>query len=207
MKRPYLQYSVPSLEVVIDERGWLPTFNRVFYELPFPEFPFKFPGPGFFIANGWSNGEGTFNQKIRIMQPDKEKVLSDSGSKAFELKNAESSFVGVNFFKDVVFEKPGLYWIQVLLNEDLVMEYPLIVRLRDGAEGKTKETPAIAEKPAEPKKQEAAPAISTPIKQAEAAPAISTPIKKVEDVGIIAPKEPGIKLGPSDDMGIIAPGG
>lgn len=187
MKRPFLQYSVPSLEVFIDERGWAPSFNRIFYELPFPEFPFKFPGKGFFIANGWCNGEGTFTQKMKILTPNKEKVLIDSGSKTFELKNPDTPFVGVNFFQDVVFEKPGLYWIQVFLNEELVLEYPMIVRMRDTGEEKAKEpVSAIAEKPPEPKKEVAA------------APDISTTIK--QEIS-----EPGIKLGPVDDMGIIAP--
>ena len=176
MKRPYLQYSVPSLEVFIDERGWLPSFNRIFYELPFPEFPFKFPGKGFFVANGWSNGEGTFTQKIKILGPDHQTVIVDSGSKTFELKNADIAFVGVNFLQEVQFEKPGIYWIQVLLNEELLLEYPMTVRLREGAEdkGKAAAPAAVAEKTSAPAAAASAAPAAPAAPTAHAAPAAPT---------------------------------
>jgi hypothetical protein len=149
MKRPSLQFSVPCLAVVEDEKG-PPSFNRIFYELPFPEFPFRFPKPGFFIANGWCNGQGSFAQSMKIMHPEKDKPLIGTGKQPFELKEIETPFMAINLFQDVVFEKPGTYWIQIFLNDEMAVEYPLVVRQAD-MQGQKAAAPAAAEKPAQPK--------------------------------------------------------
>jgi hypothetical protein len=151
MKRPSLQFSVPCLAVVEDEKG-PPSFNRIFYELPFPEFPFRFPKPGFFIANGWCNGQGNFVQSMKILYPERDRQLIGTGKQPFDLKEIETPFMAINLFQDVVFEKPGTYWIQILLNDELAVEYPLVVRQADMQGQKAAAAPAAAaEKPPQPK--------------------------------------------------------
>ncbi|MCL5036734.1 MAG: hypothetical protein M1269_06390 [Chloroflexi bacterium] len=125
MKKPSLQFSIPCLGVTEDEGP--PSFNRIFYELPFPEFPFTFPGPGFFICNGWCNGEGEFVQGMKLLKPDKS-VLVETGPQPFKLTETETPFMAINLFQQIVFEKPGTYYIQILLNDELTLEYPLSVR-------------------------------------------------------------------------------
>ena len=125
MKKPSLQFSIPCLGVTEDEGP--PSFNRIFYELPFPEFPFTFPGPGFFICNGWCNGEGEFNQKMKLIKPDKS-VLVETGDQPFKLAEVETPFMAINLFQQIVFEVEGTYWIQIFLDDELALEYPLVVR-------------------------------------------------------------------------------
>lgn len=124
--KPSLQFSIPCLEV--KEDGGPPSFLRVFYELPFPAFPFKFPAPGFFIANGWCNGKGDFIQSMKLLKPDKKSILIQTGDQPFTLKEAGTPFMAVNLLAEVEFQTDGTYWIQVSLNNELKLEYPLVVR-------------------------------------------------------------------------------
>jgi hypothetical protein len=120
---PALQFSVPCLEVV-DQEGKPPSFNYLFYELPLPEFPFKVD---FYVANGWCNGKGKFVQSMSILKPDKTTMV-ETGDQPFELKEAITPFMAVNFFQGIVFEQPGTYWFRVNLAGRKVLEYPLTVR-------------------------------------------------------------------------------
>lgn len=128
--RPKLQFTVPCLNVN-DSKG-PPTFEYIFYELPFPEFPFQFPeGQGFFVANGWCNGKGDHKQRMKILDPSKQKTLVDTTDQPFTLKSNEEPFMAVNFISGMRFEGPGVYWIQVLLDDQVAVEYPLTVRKVD----------------------------------------------------------------------------
>ncbi|MBM3463804.1 MAG: hypothetical protein FJX76_17035 [Armatimonadetes bacterium] len=131
--RPRLQFSVPCLQVE-DEKG-PPSFKYVFYEMPFPEFPFAFPeGQGFFVANGWCNGLGAHVQRMKILDSSK-KDLVDTGDQPFNLKKAEEPFMAVNFISGMKFDGPGVYWIQIYLDNQLALEYPLPIRNADPQPG------------------------------------------------------------------------
>lgn len=125
-KNPSLQFSVPCLEVD-DQDQKPPTFKYLFYELPFPEFPFK---ASFFIANGWCSGQGNYHQSMKLLKPDGS-MLVETGQQAVDLQDPNVPFMAVNFFKDLPFEGPGVYKIQVFLGNEKVLEYPLTVRKVD----------------------------------------------------------------------------
>ncbi|HEY3997684.1 MAG TPA: hypothetical protein VGO93_02385 [Candidatus Xenobia bacterium] len=137
-RRPALQFSIPCLEV--NEEKGPPSFNYIFYELPFPQFPFKFPdNAGFFIANGWCNGLGEYKQRMRIYGPRPqgqslldEAPLVDTGEQPFSLKERETPFMAINFIQGMEFKAPGTYRIQVLLNDEVALEYPMVVRQAQG---------------------------------------------------------------------------
>lgn len=135
--KPSLQFSIPCLQVV-EEQG-PPSFNYIFYELPFPKFPFppqspedpdseKYRNWQFFVANGWCSGQGDFVQSMRIVLPDKKTVLVSTGDQPFSLKDMETPFMAVNLFQGVIFREPGTHWVQVLLDGNVVLEYPLVIR-------------------------------------------------------------------------------
>ena len=128
--KPRLQFSIPCLQV--DEEKGPPSFMYVFYEIPLPEFPFRFPqGQGFYIANGWCSGTGGHAQRIRILGPDKNEIV-DTKDQPFTLKSTEEPFMAVNYIQEMPFEKPGVYTVQVLLDGQTVLEYPLPVRKAEG---------------------------------------------------------------------------
>lgn len=199
MKKPSLQFSVPCLAVTEDDKG-PPSFNRIFYELPFPEFPFRFPKPGFFIANGWCNGQGNFVQSMKVLTPEK-KTLIETGNQPFELKEIETPFMAINLFQDIPFEKPGTYWIQIFLDGEIAVEYAMVVRLAEGAQ----KSPPREAQASEPQK---APSAAAPNAPPAAAPK-ATPAAAEK----AAPPKPPAKtatgkpktLSAIDDMGNIAP--
>ena len=121
--KPSLQFSVPCLNVK-DPSDQPPSFEYLFYELPLPEFPFK---ASFYIANGWCSGQGTHQQSMKILKPDGT-VLVETGLQEVALANANTPFMAVNYFPDLVFEGEGVYKVEVYLSNSKVLTYPLTVR-------------------------------------------------------------------------------
>jgi hypothetical protein len=120
MKKPVLQFSIPCLEIETEDKP--PVFSYVFYELPFPNAPVSF-----YIANGWSNGEGSFTQEIKLIKPSGNLLVS-TGKQDFELKSFNIPQLMVNLFRDMMFDEFGDYKVEVYLNDEKVIEYPLSVR-------------------------------------------------------------------------------
>lgn len=119
-KKPVLQFSIPCLELETEDKP--PIFSYVFYELPYPNAPVSF-----YIANGWSNGQGKFEQEIVIKKPSGQKLIS-TGKQDFELKQLNTPQLMVNFFKDIQFDEFGDYTVEIYLNDEKIMDYILIVR-------------------------------------------------------------------------------
>jgi hypothetical protein len=127
-REPSLQFSVMCLEV--SEEAGPPTFRHLFYELPLPNFPFQMPQ--FYVANGWANGCGSFQQSVKILAPDKMKTIVETGEQSFVLGDPYTPFMSITAFNDLQFAEPGIYWVRVSLNEKIFLEYPLPVRRADG---------------------------------------------------------------------------
>ncbi|MFN4219372.1 MAG: DUF6941 family protein [bacterium] len=119
-KKPVLQFSIPCLELETEDKP--PVFSYVFYELPYPNSPISF-----YIANGWSNGEGSFTQEIVIKKPSGDKLVS-TGKQDFELKQKNIPQLMVNYFKDMQFDEFGDYTVEIYLDEEKVMEYIIVIR-------------------------------------------------------------------------------
>lgn len=122
---PSLQFSVPCLEVVEDEKK-PPCFNYLFYELPLPSLPYEV---SFYVANGWCNGKGQYIQKMQIVKPDKITPLVQTGDQKFELTDANTPFMAVNFFQQIAFPEAGTYYFRIFLGDRKVLEYPMTIRL------------------------------------------------------------------------------
>ncbi|MBQ7568504.1 hypothetical protein IJT17_06850 [bacterium] len=120
--KPSLQFSVPCLD--IDAEGPGPqSFQKVFYELPIgAEFPYKLSY--FYIANGWCSGRGRYSQTLKILNPDGTALLN-TGEQLIELDSLEKPFMIANRLQDLVFQAPGTYKVQIFLDGELVLEYPL----------------------------------------------------------------------------------
>jgi len=126
---PVLQFSVTCLDLLEPEKG-PPTFQYLFYELPLPALPFRMER--FYIINCWINGHGQFRQSIRIVDTTKTKKLLDTGPQEFALGDPFTPWMAINQVVEFTFAEAGSYWIQTFLNEILVREYPLTVRLTAG---------------------------------------------------------------------------
>lgn len=79
----------------------------------------------FAVVSHW-RGEGNHSTEVRIMSPDKEKLVVTSQPTGIEL--TPGGFTdNVSFFVNVVFPTAGTYWVQTLANKELLEEFPLIV--------------------------------------------------------------------------------
>jgi hypothetical protein len=77
------------------------------------------------VVNRWCCGLGTFQQKSRIVRPDGCTLVIEGQDVAVTLPDAEANATSIEFFLNVRFETEGTYWIEVLLDGDLKLRYPL----------------------------------------------------------------------------------
>ena len=76
----------------------------------------------------WSSGIGQFEQVTRLIAPDEETVLATATTQ-FQLGNEESHTTNVNIFGGLQFKEQGAHHIEILLDGELKLHYPLRVVL------------------------------------------------------------------------------
>jgi hypothetical protein len=121
---PDLQMSVLCDDVRQERTGKFILIG-LFDVIGLPQFPAVFPR--MCIVNRWCSGQGTFREKTRIVGPDNGVVVAEGQGIAVQLPNTESTATNVEFFMNLKFDKEGVYWIEVLIDEDLKIRYPLRV--------------------------------------------------------------------------------
>lgn len=89
------------------------------------QFPLVFPR--ICAVTRWCGGEGVFQQTTRLLKPDQTTVLVKGQSIPVRLQNAEATATNVEVFINTGFEHPGVYWVEILLDNDLKLRYPLRV--------------------------------------------------------------------------------
>ncbi len=77
----------------------------------------------FAVVNHWQ-GEGSHQTEVRIVSPDKTKVIVTSQPTQIELVTGGFTD-NVSFFVNVVFSTSGTYWVQTFANTVLLEELPL----------------------------------------------------------------------------------
>ena len=80
----------------------------------------------FCIWTRWTNGLGAFQQTTRLLDPN-EKRLIDDISINVELKHLEAHATNVHMLAGVQFSEFGVHHIEILMNDALVIRYPLAV--------------------------------------------------------------------------------
>jgi uncharacterized protein DUF6941 len=74
----------------------------------------------------WCSGVGRFRQNARILGVDDQQVLAESQID-FELKELEGHVTNVNLFTGVQFQQYGLHHVEIMLDQELRLRYPLPV--------------------------------------------------------------------------------
>lgn len=74
----------------------------------------------------WCTGTGSYKQVTRVVCPDEETVLT-TASTDFVLNDENGHVTNVNVFGGVEFQQGGTYHIEILLDEQLKLRYPLRV--------------------------------------------------------------------------------
>ena len=89
--------------------------------------------PRICLVNRWCAGTGSFTQKSRIMAPDGTTVVSEGQPVKIQLSNDQQVATTVEVFLNLAFHQEGTHWVEILLDQQLRMRYPLHVRrLRQG---------------------------------------------------------------------------
>ena len=84
------------------------------------------------VVNRWCCGSGRFHQHSRILQPDGNTVMIEGKDVEIRLPDSEATATSVEIFMNVKFDTEGTYWIEILLDNDLKLRYPLKAALVQG---------------------------------------------------------------------------
>ena len=128
--KPNLQFSVVCDDVRREDNGKFMLLG-LFEAINAPKFPATHAT--LFVANRWCKGEGAYTQKIRIVNSNDKKMVFQTEDQPFELKDINMHHTMISRFNNLVFPAPGKYWVEILLNGELFLNYPIML-----AQGKAK---------------------------------------------------------------------
>lgn len=78
------------------------------------------------VFNRWTAGVGQFTESVRIVAPDQSTVLRKSEVK-FALQDPAHHATNLSVLAQVEFKTPGIYWVEVLVDDVMKLRYPLPV--------------------------------------------------------------------------------
>ena len=123
--KPNLQFSVLCDDVRREDNGKFMLLG-LFEAINSVKFPATHGA--MFVANRWCKGEGEFTQKIRILSAEDKSAVFQTDDQPFTLQDIDSHHTLISKFNNLVFQKPGKYWVEVLLDNELELNYPLILK-------------------------------------------------------------------------------
>jgi hypothetical protein len=81
------------------------------------------------IWSRWCSGSGKFRQKSRIIGVDEQQVLAQAEVE-FELREMEGQATNAHFFGGVQFQQFGMHHVEIFLENELRLRFPLpVVRI------------------------------------------------------------------------------
>lgn len=128
--RPNLQLSVLCDDVRREDNGKFILIG-LFEAITAKIFPATHPA--LFVVNRWCKGQGSFLQKMKIVNSRDKTIVFQTNEQAFELTDIDGHHTLISKINNLVFATPGKYWVEVSLDGDLVLNYPLI--LKEAKEG------------------------------------------------------------------------
>lgn len=128
--RPNLQLSVLCDDVRREDNGKFILIG-LFEAITAKIFPATHPA--LFVVNRWCKGQGSFLQKMKIVNSGDKTIVFQTNEQAFELTDIDGHHTLISKINNLVFATPGKYWVEVSLDGDLVLNYPLI--LKEAKEG------------------------------------------------------------------------
>ena len=105
----------------------------LFDSLGSPKFPFRHAR--LFLVTRWCSGEGSFEQHTRILRPDMESIVAEGRKIPVNLANSEATATNVELFLNLEFHEPGTHWVEILLDGDLKIRFPVRVALVSHPQG------------------------------------------------------------------------
>jgi len=120
---PDLQSAVLCEDVRCEING-MQTLIGVINVIPAPSVPVN--ALRLCIWSRWCSGSGTFRQKSRIIGVDEQQVIVQAEVE-FELKEMEGHATNVHYFAGIQFQQFGLHHVEIFLENELRLRFPLPV--------------------------------------------------------------------------------
>ncbi len=95
----------------------------IFDAISLPRFPAVFQR--LCIVNRWCCGAGTFQQHSRLLGPDQITKVAESKPANLKLSHTEATATCIEFFLNIRLPEPGTYWVEILIENQLKLRYPL----------------------------------------------------------------------------------
>ncbi len=130
--RPNLQFSVVCDDVRREDNGKFMLIG-IFEAINAVEFPAKHHT--LFVANRWCKGEGSFKQKIRIVNTKDGTIVFQTEDQSFLLQDIDTHHTIISRFNNLLFSDPGKYWVEIFLNDALILNYPIMLKIMDAKKG------------------------------------------------------------------------
>ena len=96
------------------------------------------------VFNRWTAGVGQFSESVRLLAPDQMTVLR-KGEVKFALQDANHCATNVTVLGQVEFATPGVYFVEVLVDDVMKLRYPLPIVLVQPPRGAQKSPPPTTE--------------------------------------------------------------
>jgi hypothetical protein len=119
--KPRLNYTI-LCDDVRQEMGGKFSLMGLFENIYANSFPAVHPR--FAIINEWIGGKGEFKVRTKVLSPDKRTVLSESEA-ALSLYGETQRHRDISVRFNTAFPAPGIYWIEMLLDDERVALVPL----------------------------------------------------------------------------------
>lgn len=123
--KPNLQFSVLCDDVRREDNGKFILIG-LFEAINAKNFPTTHPI--LFVVNRWCKGEGEFTQKIRIVNTKDKKIVFQTEEQPFALEDIDRHHTLISRFNNLIFPTTGKYWLEVFLDGDLVLNYPIMLK-------------------------------------------------------------------------------
>ncbi len=123
--RPNLQFSVVCDDVRREDNGKFMLIG-IFEAINAVEFPAKHHT--LFVANRWCKGEGSCTQKIRIVNTKDKAIVFQTEDQSFQLQDIDTHHTIMSRFNNLLFPCPGKYWVEIFLNNELILNYPIMLK-------------------------------------------------------------------------------
>jgi len=131
--QPDLQFSVLCDDVGRSGDGKLIIYG-VFEGIVSQEFPATHRAC--YVCNRWTGGSGAHRERIRVVASEEagSQVVLEGPETQFELTSRAAVHTVVCRLEGLRFNEPGVYWVQVMLNSEIVCEYALNIQRREPGE-------------------------------------------------------------------------
>ena len=123
--RPNLQFSVLCDDVRREDNGKFMLIG-LFEAITAKVFPATHPT--LFVVNRWCKGQGSFLQKIKIVNSKNKAIIFQTNEQAFELNDINGHHTLISRINNLAFPEAGKYWVEVLLDGELIINYPLMLK-------------------------------------------------------------------------------